>query len=258
MIAVDTVRAMSQPPALGTGATLTFNAPLSIERADRLARELAARRPATVVDLGCGWGEFLLRVLAAAPEASGTGVDTHAADLARAREAASERCLGDRVVFVEGSATDYAHEADVLISIGAYQAFGTIPEAMTALRGRLRPGGRLLLGAEYWQRPPTDAELAHMWEGISVDDCTDLPGLVDMATTAGLRPLRIETATRGEWEEFESAYGAELEAWLLDHPDHPDADDVLTKVDKHRDIWLRGHRDVMGFAHLTLGVPASR
>jgi hypothetical protein len=29
-------------------------------------------------------------------------------------------------------------------------------------------------------------------------------------------------------------------------------------VDRHRDIWLRGHRDVMGFAYLTLGVPASR
>ena len=249
---------MSAPPALGTGATLTFNSPLSSERADRLARELAARRPATVVDLGCGWGEFLLRVLAAAPDASGTGVDTHAADLARAREAASVRNLSDRIVFVEGSAADHGHEADALISIGAYQAFGTIPAALTALRERLNPGGRLVFGAEYWQRPPTDGELAHMWAGISADDCTDLPGLVDMTTAAGFRPLRIETATRAEWEEFESAYGAELEEWLLDHPDHDQADEVRAKVDKHRDIWLRGHRDVMGFAYLTLGVPSSR
>jgi cyclopropane fatty-acyl-phospholipid synthase-like methyltransferase len=119
VITVGTVRAMSQPPALGTGATLTFNSPLSIERANRLAGLLAARRPATVADLGCGWGEFLLRVLAAAPDASGTGVDTHAADLARAREAASVRHLGDRVVFVEGSASDYRHRTDALISIGA-------------------------------------------------------------------------------------------------------------------------------------------
>jgi len=69
--------------------------------------------------------------------------------------------------------------------------------------------------------------------------------------------IRIETATRGEWEEFESAYGAELEEWLLDHPDHSHADEVRTKVNQHRDIWLRGHRDVMGFAYLTLGVPVS-
>ena len=247
---------MSQPPALGTGTTLAFNSPLSNERANRLAGELAARRPATVVDLGCGWGEFLLRVLAAAPDASGTGVDTHAADLARAREAAGARHLGDRVTFVDGPATGYGHRADALVSIGAYQAFGTIPEALTALRERLQPGGRLVFGAEYWQRPPTEDELAHMWEGITADDCTDLPGLVGMTTAAGFRPLRIETATRDEWEEFESAYAAELEVWLLDHPDHADADEVRAKVDKHRDIWLRGHRDVMGFAYLTLGVPA--
>jgi trans-aconitate methyltransferase len=236
---------------------LTFNSPLSIERANRLAGELAARRPATVVDLGCGWGEFLLRVLAATPDASGTGVDTHAADLARAREAASVRQLGDRVVFVEGTAAGYGHKADAVISIGAYQAFGTIPEALAALREFLRPGGRLIFGAEYWSRPPTEGELAHMWEGIAVDDCTDLPGLVDMTTAAGFRPLRIETATRDEWDEFESAYGAELEEWLLDHSDDSRADEVREKVDKHRGIWLRGHRDVMGFAYLTLGVPAS-
>lgn len=78
-----------------------------------------------------------------------------------------------------------------------------------------------------------------------------------MATAAGFRPLRIETAMRGEWEEFESAYGAELEEWLLDHPDHPRADEVRTKVDQHRNTWLHGHRDVMGFAYLTLGVLAS-
>jgi hypothetical protein len=41
-----------------------------------------------------------------------------------------------------------------------------------------------------------------------------------------------------------------------DHPDHSEADEVRSKVDKHRDIWLRGHRDVMGFAYLILGVPA--
>jgi hypothetical protein len=116
----------------------------------------------------------------------------------------------------------------------------------------------LLFGAEYWHRPPTEGELAHMWDGITADDCTDLPGLVDLTTAAGFRPLRIETATRDEWEEFESGYCAELEEWLLDHPGHSHTAEVRAKVDRHRDIWLRGHRDVMGFAYLTLGVPASR
>jgi hypothetical protein len=30
---------------------------------------------------------------------------------------------------------------------------------------------------------------------------------------------------------------------------------VRAKLDRQRSIWLRGHRDAMGFAYLTLGVP---
>ncbi|MGC9668666.1 hypothetical protein ACNTMW_19175 [Planosporangium sp. 12N6] len=44
-----------------------------------------------------------------------------------------------------------------------------------------------------------------------------------------------------------------MEEWLLSHADHPEADAVRAKLDKHRSIWLRGRRDVMGFAYLTLG-----
>jgi len=31
-------------------------------------------------------------------------------------------------------------------------------------------------------------------------------------------PLRIQTATRGEWEEFESGFALEGEEWLLANP----------------------------------------
>ncbi len=234
-----------------------FNGPLSDERANRFAGELAARAPATVVDYGCGWGELLLRVIAAAPDARGIGVDTHKTDIARGRMEAERRGLANRVTFLEEAAATRTGGADVAISVGAYQAFGSIGESLAALRTRVNPGGRLLFGAEYWERPPTSEQLGNMWPGITADDCTDLVGIVDQATAAGFRPIRIETATRGEWEEFESGFGAEIEEWLLDNPAHPDAEGVRAKVDTSRSIWLRGHRDVMGFAYLTLGVPRS-
>ena len=95
---------MTDPSGFGSGARLTFHGPLSAGRADRLAADLAARRPASVVDYGCGWGEFLLRVLEAAPGATGAGIDTHGPDLARARENAEARGLSGRVSFLEGQA----------------------------------------------------------------------------------------------------------------------------------------------------------
>jgi cyclopropane fatty-acyl-phospholipid synthase-like methyltransferase len=247
---------VTDPSGFGSGARLTFHGPLSAARADRLTADLAARRPANVVDYGCGWGEFLLRVLEAAPGATGAGIDIHGPDLARARENAEGRGLSGRVSFTEGQAADHASPADVVISSGAYQAFGTIPQALRALRPLVKPAGLLLFGAEIWDRTPTDEQLASMWPGSTVDDCLYLPGLVDAATAEGFRPLRIETATRGEWEEFESGYAAGAEEWLLANGNHPEAGQVRDRLDRHRSIWLRGHRGVLGFAYLTLGVPS--
>jgi cyclopropane fatty-acyl-phospholipid synthase-like methyltransferase len=246
---------VTDPSGFGSGAQLMFHGPLSDERADRIAAELAARSPATVVDYGCGWGELLLRILEAAPEARGFGVDVHGPDIARGRAAADERGLSGRVEFVEGSATDHARAADVVLSCGAYQAFGTVPEALKALRAWVDPGGVLVFGAEVWDRTPTERQLAAMWPGMTLDECLHLPDLVDAAVEAGFRPLRIQTATRGEWEEFESGYARGAEEWLLANADHPEAARVRERLDGHRSIWLRGYREVWGFAYLTLGVP---
>jgi cyclopropane fatty-acyl-phospholipid synthase-like methyltransferase len=243
------------PSGFGSGARLTFHGPLSAERADSLAAELAASGPASVVDYGCGSGELLLRVLEAAPGATGVGIDIHGPDIARGRENAYKRGLAGRVRFIEGPAADHGSPADVVMSCGAYQAFGTIPEALKALRALVKPAGLLLFGAEIWDRTPTDEQLANMWPGMTVDDCLYLPDLVDVAVAQGLRPLRIQTATRGEWEEFESGYAAGAEEWLLANGDHPESGQARAKLDRHRSLWLRGHRDVLGFAYLTLGVP---
>jgi SAM-dependent methyltransferase len=251
------MRRMTDPPALGTCAGLDFGSPLSTERADRLVVDLATRKPSTVLDLGCGWGELLLRLVAACPGARGVGVDLHGPDIARGRGNADARLLSDRVTFIEGPVADHLGRADLVVSVGAYQAFGDIVEALRVLHDVVNPGGRLLFGAEFWERPPTDEQLANMWPGISAEDCTDLAGLVDKATAAGFRPLRIATSTRGEWEEFESGMAADTEEWLLSNADHPEAETLRAKLDAQRSIWLRGHRDVMGFAYLTLGRSSS-
>jgi hypothetical protein len=59
------------PPSL---TRLTFHGPLSEARAGRLVDRLTRTRtctPGTVLDVGCGWGELMLRILAALPDATG-------------------------------------------------------------------------------------------------------------------------------------------------------------------------------------------
>ncbi|MFG2634133.1 SAM-dependent methyltransferase [Streptomyces sp. NPDC048362] len=241
------------PPRL---SRLVFHGPLSEPRADGMVRRLAATRPRSVLDIGCGWAEMLLRLLAAVPEAKGTGIDIDGEDLARARRNAGARGLDDRVEFVEESALGTPRgPADVVLCLGASQALTTAEpstaEALRELRRLVNDGGRVLLGEGFWERPPTESELSGMWPGAAASDHHDLATLLDLAVEAGFRPEWTETADRREWEEFESGYQADLEVWLAGHPEHPLAAGIRERLDRHRAQWM-SYRGVLGIAYLTL------
>jgi cyclopropane fatty-acyl-phospholipid synthase-like methyltransferase len=247
------------PPRL---TKLTFHGPLSEARAGRLVARLAGAAPATILDIGCGWGELMLRMLAALPGATGLGLDVNQADLARGRDNARARGVASRVEFAEESAAGTSRgPADLVLCLGASHALSEAepPEhtaaALRALRRLVTPGGRVLLAEGFWERPPADAELAAMWPGASAAELRDLPGLVDLAVEAGFRPSWIETASQQEWDDFESGYQSDVEEWLAAHGDHPLAARTREQADQHRARWLRGYRGVLGLAYLTL-VPA--
>jgi hypothetical protein len=102
---------------------LNFHGPLSEARAGCLVDRLTRARPATVLDVGCGWGELMLRILAALPDATGLGFDTDERDLARARDAARARGLDARVTFVNESGVGTTRgPADPVLCVGASHA----------------------------------------------------------------------------------------------------------------------------------------
>ncbi|WP_435178492.1 SAM-dependent methyltransferase [Actinacidiphila sp. bgisy145] len=245
------------PPRL---TRLTFHGPLSDARAAAIIDRLAGTAPPrTVLDIGCGWGAFMLPVLEAVPGATGVGVDLNAEDLARGRAAAEQRGLADRVAFVEESGIGTTRgPADLVLCLGAGHALtdqsppGHIKAALEALRGLVTPNGRVLYGEGFWEQPPPPDRLAAMWPGASAGELPDLAGLVDLAVAAGFRPSWIETANADEWDAFESGYQSDTEDWLAAHPGHPLAAETRARLDAHRANWLRGYRGYLGIAYLTL------
>ncbi|MFF9915931.1 SAM-dependent methyltransferase [Streptomyces sp. NPDC013457] len=252
----------SGPPShLGN---LTFHGPLSEARAARIVLRLAAVSPSTILDIGCGWGELLLRVLESVPGSTGVGLDINAEDLDRGRDLAKERGLASRVEFSEESAFGTARgPADAVLCLGAGQALVDPGQpydpsvVLHELRRLVRPGGLVVLGEGFWDCAPTDEELAAMWPGARADDHPRLGALVDLAVEAGFRPAWIESASRDEWEEFESGYRFNTELWLARNPDHPLAAETRERVDRQRSSWAHGYRNVLGMAYLTL-VPVTR
>ncbi|MBS2552991.1 class I SAM-dependent methyltransferase [Catenulispora sp. NL8] len=248
---------MTAEEIVGRATHMVFHSPMTEERGNRIAADLAATGPATVADYACGWGELMLRILALAPAARGFGVDMSGRDLARGRANAAARGLADRVEFVEDRADYQTRPADVVINCGAWQVFGkTVAQSLAVLRPLVNPGGRLFFGVEHWESVPPPERLAAMWPGTAADRYPLLAEIADLAVEAGFRPIRIESSTRSEWDDYESLETADAEEWLLANPDHPDAEAVRDRLDSKRSIWLRGHRDYFGFSMLTLGVPA--
>jgi SAM-dependent methyltransferase len=244
---------MTPTPPPGNYASLNFNAPMSEELADFLADRLVTRAPTTVLDVGCGWAELLLRVLAHASSASGLGVDADEPLLERARTNAKLRNLHDRVRFQTELPAPDVDSADVVMCVGADHIFGSQRDALISLRSLVNIGGLLLVGTGYWERAATIEEAASI--GATPDDLGTLAELIDLATDAGFRLLDLRTATRREWEEFEFGYLADWENWLMDWSHDPDATSIRARADTHRTEYLRGWRDVLGFAYLVLGRP---
>jgi len=141
---------MSELPAPGRFEHLDFNSPLSSARADSLAAALAVGNPQSILDVGCGWGELLIRTVAGSVGATGLGVDRDSTLLARGRANASTQGLSRRIRFVEEDAADMDERADVVICVGADHAYGSQDEALTALYKLVNPGGRLLFGSGFW------------------------------------------------------------------------------------------------------------
>jgi SAM-dependent methyltransferase len=243
---------------------LTFHGPLSEGRAARIVARLARTSPATVLDLGCGWGELMLRVLEAVPGAAGTGIDVSGADLARGRDSAAARGLAGRASFIEESAVDTTRAAaDLVLCVGSTHVLSEdrppqhTVSALHALRQLVSPGGRVLLGEGFWEHPPSTDEIAAMWPGTTAGEYRDLAGLVGLAVSAGFRPEWIETASLEEWDDFESGVAADTEEWLASDPGHPLAAETRKKADDRLSIWLRGSRGCLGQAYLTL-IPVSQ
>ena len=232
---------------------LSFNAPLSEARADAMASRLAGARPAHILDVGCGWGELLLRILERAPDAVGVGADLDEQALDRGRTAARLRDLADRVTFDNTAADQLESPADLVIAVGSTHAFGTTEQALAALLRLTRPGGRLLFGDGLWDPHASVGDRGLVWDDML--ELPDLGGLVDLALAAGYRLLYAETSSRDELDAFESGFLADDEEWLLTHADHPLAQEVRNRADEHRRRWLHGYRNAFGFAYLTLGRP---
>ena len=229
-------------------STMRWNAPLSEEHASLLLDRLEVSPGDEVVDLGCGWGELLLRAVAPVVTATGVGVDTDRSALERGRDAVGVAELSNRITFRETDAARWTTPADRILCVGASHAWGNSREALKVLRGLLRPQGRILFGDGCWDGQPTTREAVTMLG----DEILSLVELVETATELGWRVMHVSTADQREWDDFEGTWRAGRQEWLLSHPDDHRANQIREELDRQLRDYFGTYRNVLGFAYLIL------
>lgn len=230
-----------------TFARMRWNAPLSVEHAELLLDRLDAPAGAHVADLGCGWGELLLRVIARTGQATGTGVDTDTGALVRAKRLAAERHLDGRVQFTEADVSGWHGTADRVLHVGASHALGGTAAALDALASVVPAGGRLLFGDCYWETAPSAAATELFGEQV-----LSLAGALEACRSAGWRVIHLSVASQLEWDDFESTYRAGRQEWLLAQAGDPRAAGIRDWLDASERRYLEVYRGVVGFAYLVL------
>ncbi len=161
-----------------------------------------ARQPRTVLEVGCGAGEFSIE-LARRQDVHVVALDTNPFALERAvASALSVRQIGT-VEFRQVSASEfYGDPVDLLVCIGSSHAFGTPREALKALCRLLKPSGTLVFGDLNWSATPPCSYLEYL-ETPESDYWTE-EAAVHAFSEAGLKIEVTITASADSWARYET------------------------------------------------------
>lgn len=240
---------------------LVFNTPLSNESSAELVTFLSRYARGSVVDVGCGWAELLMRVLEANEAVHGVGIDLSAADFEHAKNMAEKRGIGGRLEMICGDVKDRLPESTQgAICIGASQIWGPPAEAnmpldysaaLAALRKLVSRGAPVVYGEAIWSKVPTDSAVAPL--AGRMDEFVFLPQLIELAGEHGFAVVRVHEASLDEWDRFESGHLAKYAHWLAEHPtEHPEVAEVQALARRQQDAYFRGYRGILGMAYLSL------
>jgi cyclopropane fatty-acyl-phospholipid synthase-like methyltransferase len=138
-----------------THAGLPFANPLDPAAIDAAIAALDLPAGARVLDIGCGYGELLVRIKQAHPGVTTIGIEpAHQwAEAARARGVDEVR----EAMLEEGAPA--AESLGLVCCLASSHAIGTWDRALAAMAEWTKPGGAALVGEGFWARTPTPAYL---------------------------------------------------------------------------------------------------
>ena len=212
---------------------------------------------AKVVDIASGKGELLVR-LAEMYGIDGQGVDISPFCIADARLLKQQRVPDANIKFIHGKGAEWRpiepESMDLTSCIGAEFVFGSQRKTLDALVGWTRPGGWVLIGQWNWRiEPPAEYLKA---TGMTPDETGTEAENAAQGDAFGLELHYLQSSAEADWDRYEALQWNAAHNWALENPDDPDVNEVLTRVNREREIYLKWGKRTAGFSIYLYRKPA--
>lgn len=232
-----------------THSELVVCNPISEEKLGRLVDLLRLPTDSRVVDIGCGKGEFLIR-LAEAYGARCVGVDLSPHFIAAARERVRARAQGENVTLVEVDGAEFRaeepHSVQVASCIGASWVFGGYPGTLEALVSMVEPGGWVVAGEPYWVQEPCEEYIEASGGGL--EGIGTHVSNVEMANQRGLDLVHTLVSSKDDWDRYEGFQWYAASEYARAHPEDPDVAELIERMEKAKTLYLRWGRETLSWA----------
>jgi SAM-dependent methyltransferase len=222
--------------------------PTNGEKLGQLVDLLQLNQKEPVVDIACGKGEFLIR-LAAKYGVSGLGIDISPYFVEEARLRHKKRAPLTDITFVQMDGAAFkpkaAHRFRLASCLGASWVFGGYEGTLSALAAMVEPGGWVISGEPYWlQRPPVDYLTAI---GCEKDTFGTHFENAQTGEKAGLRLVYTFVSNQDDFDRYNCLQWYAAHNYQYAHPDDADVSELVDRVAKEKDSYLRWGRDTLGW-----------
>ncbi len=221
--------------------------PMSVEALEELVDLLELPSRARVLDIACGKGELLVRLV----ERYGVravGVDLSPPFVRDLREKAVMRVPDADLEVLEMDGADYRGEPgsfDLACCLGASWTFDGHGGTLRALSGFVRLGGLVLVGEPFWRRSPEQGYLAS--SGLRADQFGTNVENVEAGIRAGLTPVYAMPRPVEDFDRYEALQWRAADRWARANPDDPDLPALRERVAHERHEYLTWGRDTLGW-----------
>lgn len=222
--------------------------PVSLTKINKVIELLSLAANDKIIDIGAGKGEILLQIIEKY-RSSCTAIE-HFGDFAKQLKAnANNRGILNNIEVIEQDANlaikSFSQEFDVGICIGSSHALGGYNNTIESLTNKVVKGGYIVLGEIYWRKKP-DKEYLKFFGGNEEDVLSHAENIFT-AQKYGLIPLWSSVSTEDDWDSYEWLYSKSIEDYCYHNPQDCDCVEMLERIRKWREMYLKWGRDTLGF-----------